>query len=247
LGRGAGRGHVSGEKTPFEDFVVQAARGGARPTGDDLELARRAARELRLGLAAGDPELIETAQRLDGVLSDDVFSLRPIDASAGSEAFLRDLAERLEDELLAGRLVVDRHPVASLTDRREISLPDLPPLPPARPEPGTQTFEVRFVDEIGKAVSGIDAEFTANGAQTRPTNAAGIALLDGVQSASSNVAILDPEALSKVLDPRWEKFRPGLPPKESNTQEVVFRGSALGPFVLKAAIPNCCGSTSCPT
>jgi hypothetical protein len=97
---------------------------------------------------------------------------------------------------------------------------------------------VRFVDEIGKAISGIDAEFTADGAQTRPTNAAGIALLDGVQAGSANVAILDPDALSKLLDPRWEKFRPGVPPKESNTQEVVFRGGELGPFSLKAEVPN---------
>jgi hypothetical protein len=148
------------------------------------------------------------------------------------------IAARLEEELLAGRLVVERERFTALSEHRDQMEFELPPLPPARREPTRRTFEVRFVDEVGKAISGIDAEFTADGAQTRATNAAGIALLEGVQASSANVAILDPDALSKVLDPRWETFRPGKPPKESNTTEVVFRGSELGPFDLKAELPN---------
>jgi outer membrane protein OmpA-like peptidoglycan-associated protein len=224
-------------RAPFEDFVVRPVRGGARPVGDDLILATSVARELRLGIDAGDPELIETAQRLDQVLGESVFSLRPIDASSDTDAFLKALVARLEEELLAGRLVVDRKPTISLGER-EIQLPDLPPLPPARPPAATRSFEVRFVDEIGKAISGIDAEFTADGAQTRATNPAGIALLDNTLVDSATVAILDPDALAKALDPRWDKFRPGKPPKESNTQEVLFRGAELGPFSLKPEVPN---------
>jgi hypothetical protein len=41
-----------------------------------------------------------------------------------------------------------------------------------------------------------------------------------------------------VLEPRWEELRRGVPPKESNTTEVVFRGAELGPFPLKAEVPN---------
>jgi outer membrane protein OmpA-like peptidoglycan-associated protein len=52
------------------------------------------------------------------------------------------------------------------------------------------------------------------------------------------VEVLDVAALSKVLDPRWDRFRPGKPPKESNTHEVVFRGAELGPFDLKGELPN---------
>ena len=88
------------------------------------------------------------------------------------------------------------------------------------------------------AVSGIEVEFSADGAQARNTNAAGVAVLDGVQSSSASVAVLDIEALSKVLDTRWKKFRPGNPPKESNSQEVTFDFRELGPFSLKAEVPN---------
>lgn len=114
----------------------------------------------------------------------------------------------------------------------------LPPAPPRRQEESENFFDVRFVDEVGQAISGVDADFSVDGGQTIPTNAAGVALLEDVQATSTSVAIVDTEALSKVLDPRWEKFRPGKPPKASNTQEVAFRGAALGPFPLKAALPH---------
>lgn len=48
-------------RTPFEDMVVRAVRGEARPTGDDLASAVHAARELRQGLALGDPAMISVA------------------------------------------------------------------------------------------------------------------------------------------------------------------------------------------
>lgn len=242
-------------RTPFEDFTLRVQRSGARAEGEGLELARWAASQFRFGIEVGEPGVVRAARELVGLLDGESFGfgrgLLPLDDGFGgvgsSNRFdvgaavvtaFGAIASRLEEELLAGRLVVERQRVAPLTDRRELFDLELPPLPPARRESGTRTFEVRFVDEVGKAISGIDAEFSADGAQTRATNAAGIALLDGVQAGSANVAILDPEALAKVLDPRWDKFRPGAPPKESNTQQVVFRGDELGPFSLKAEVPN---------
>jgi outer membrane protein OmpA-like peptidoglycan-associated protein len=243
-------------RTPFEDFTVRVQRGGARPEGEGLELARWAASQFRFGIDRRDPGVVQAARELvrllDGngfgfgrglALPDDGFGFTsrlssPFDAREPLATPFGGIAGRLEEELVAGRLVVEREKIASLTERRDPFQPELPPLPPARRESTTTTFEVRFVDEVGKAISGIDAEFTADGAQTRATNAAGVALLEGVQSSSASVAILDPDALSKLLDPRWEKFRPGKPPKESNTTEVVFRGAELGPFDLKAELPN---------
>lgn len=228
--------------TPFEDFLVRVRPEGPRPEQVQLELARWAASQFRLGIAMNDPGVVFGARQLVRLLDtgseepsafvNDFEDRRPLDTAFGG------VAVRLERELLAGRLIVERQQFASLTERRAATVVDLPPLPPARRESRTHSFEVRFVDEIGKAISGIDAEFTADGAQTRGTNAAGVALLEGVQSSSAEVSILDPEALSKVLDPRWQSFRPGKPPKESNTQEVVFRGGELGPFSLKPELPN---------
>lgn len=230
-------------RTPFEDFTVRVQRGGTRPVGEQLELARWAASQFRLGIDMGEPAVARAARELvrlldGGGLGFGIDSLSPLDRFSPFGNSFGGIATRLEDELLAGRLVVERERFTPLSERRDEFELELPPLPPPRRESTTRTFEVRFVDETGKAISGIDAEFTADGPQTRATNAAGIALLEGVQSSSAHVAILDPDALSKVLDPRWETFRPGKPPNESNTTEVVFRGSELGPFPLKAELPN---------
>jgi outer membrane protein OmpA-like peptidoglycan-associated protein len=240
-------------RTPFEGFTVRVERAGVRAESERLELARWAAKELRFGIEMGEPAVVRAARELVALLDGEGFGFGrdsvPLDDGLGGRASgfgvgvsvataFGGIAGRLEDELLAGRLVVERERLVPLSDRRDPFELELPPLPPPRRESGTRTFEVRFVDEVGKAISGIDAEFTADGAQTRATNAAGIALLDGVQASSASVAILDPEALAKVLDPRWDKFRPGAPPKESNLQEVVFRGNELGPFSLKAELPN---------
>jgi outer membrane protein OmpA-like peptidoglycan-associated protein len=240
-------------RTPFEAFTVRLQRPGVRAEGERLELARWAAQQFRFGIELGEPGVVRAARELvalldgerfgfgrDAVPLDDGFGGRatPFDVGARMVTAFGGIAGRLESELLAGRLVVERERLTPLSDHRQPFELELPPLPPPRRESTTRTFEVRFVDEVGKAISGIDAEFTADGAQTRATNAAGIALLEGVQANSANVAILDAEALAKVLDPRWDKFRPGAPPKESNTQVVVFRGDQLGPFSLKAELPN---------
>jgi len=229
-------------RTPFEDLLVRIDRFAGPPTAEQRTLARRAMSDLRFGVEGHDPGIVATAQKivsaLDGGGSFGLFGLRDLGPSLTDSSFETQLLRRLEEEFERGRLVVESEQLTSLSERRDLFDPPIPPLPPAPRESKTHTFEVRFVDEVGKAISGIDAEFTADGAQTRPTNAAGVALLEGVKGASANVAILDPEALSKVLDPRWEAFRPGKPPKESNTSAVVFHGGELGPFDLKAEVPN---------
>lgn len=230
-------------RTPFEDFILRVVRGGAPPNGEALELARWAASQVRFGVEMGEAGVLRAAREvwnlLDGAGSG--FGVdRPscLDPSSSPGGAFGGIAGRLEEELLSGRLAVERERIPPLTEHGALFERELPPLPPPRRDSATRTFEVRFVDEVGKAISGIDAEFTADGPQTRATNAAGVALLEGVESSVAKVAILDPEALSKVLDPRWRTLRPGQPPKEANTTEVVFKGGALGPFPLKAEQPN---------
>jgi outer membrane protein OmpA-like peptidoglycan-associated protein len=228
-------------RTSFDDLVVRIDRVAGPPDAEQRALGRRAMSDLRFGVEGHDPGTVATAQKIVRALdggSFRPFELRELGPSLTDSSFETQLLRRLEEEFERGRLVVEREPIASLSERRDLFDPPIPPLPPAPRESKTHTFEVRFVDEVGKAISGIDAEFTADGAQTRPTNAAGLALLEGIKSASANVAILDPEALSKVLDPRWVAFRPGKPAKESNITEVVFHGGPVGPFDLKAELPN---------
>jgi outer membrane protein OmpA-like peptidoglycan-associated protein len=221
------------------EFLVRVQRSPTPTSVEQRALALRAFSELRFAIESGEPRAIELAQLLlAGRSADSGFRPRLPGPSLADESFLRDLLRQLEDDFVSGRFLVEDRTVPSLSDRRTFDLPPLPPLPPPRRESSTFSFEVRFIDEVGKAIAGVDAEFVADGPRTRPTNAAGVALLEDVQGGSASVQILDVEALSKALDPRWETLRTGKPPKEANTQSVVFRGSELGPFPLKAEVPN---------
>ncbi|MDF3071440.1 MAG: hypothetical protein K0R38_7041 [Polyangiaceae bacterium] len=104
---------------------------------------------------------------------------------------------------------------------------------------GPAFFELRLVDEVGQAVSGIAVQFAVGGAVHEvPTNAAGVALLDDAQGSTAVATVPHPKPLEETLDPRWQKPRRGAPPKEGNTTEVVFEGAPLPPVRLKAALPN---------
>jgi len=228
-------------RTTFEDYFVRVSRFSSPLSAERQELTRHALFHIRYELEGGEPGLFETVQHLLNALDRAGPSMaRRFGASSTDEMFQRELIQRLEEELGRGRIVIDfRPPISSLSDRRQtLFAEDLPPLPPAPRQPNTHSFELRLLDEIGKAISGLDAELTADGPRTATTNAAGIALVEGVQASTAAASLLDPEALAKVLDPRWQTFRPGKPPKESNLQEVVFRGGELGPFALKAEVPN---------
>jgi len=227
-------------RTTLEDFFVRIDRAGGPPNAEQRGLAGRMLSELRFAVEGRNPRALRAVQRIVNALDSgggfELLALREPGAALQDAGFETQLLRRLEEELERGRLVVEREQLASLEERDTFDPPELPPLPPARRDSGTHTFEVRFIDEIGVAIGGVDAEFTADGAKTRSTNAAGIALLEGISTTSANVALLDAEALGKVLDARWDRFRQGAPPKESNTREVTFQGGELGPFDLKAEI-----------
>jgi outer membrane protein OmpA-like peptidoglycan-associated protein len=216
---------------------LRVTRLAPRRPADQAE-RRQALQELRWGVESGEPAHLDVICQVLELL-DGGPTLRSSRTDLRGNALTATQVRSLEEALALGLLQVQWEDLHSLTERDRVELPELPPLPPAVGRtPNTRSFEVRFVDEVGRGISGIDAEFTADGAQTRGTNAAGIALLEGVESSSANVSILDPEALGRVLDPRWESFRRGAPPKESNTREAVFLGEPLGPFDLKAEVTN---------
>jgi outer membrane protein OmpA-like peptidoglycan-associated protein len=226
-------------ETAFERLVVRVRRLGIPLTAEEVRLARLAALELRRGLEEGVPRLVAAAQRLAELrFAPGRVRLREPAPSLLFRTAARDLAGKLERELLLGRLVVEREARISLGER-EFVIPDLPPPPPAAREAGDQSFEMRFVDEIGQAISSIPTEFAVGGAfEPVTTNAAGIALLEGLKASSATVTVPEPQDLADALEPRWTKPRKGKPPKEANTSEVVFEGGDIGTFPVKAAVPN---------
>jgi outer membrane protein OmpA-like peptidoglycan-associated protein len=152
---------------------------------------------------------------------------------------LRELSRRIVSELEHGRLVAEFESLPTPTLDDEGLAPELPPLPPRRPESRETFFEVRFVDEIGQAINGLEVEFAVDGGvRSVTTNAAGVALLEGVTASSARVDVRNVAELGQIVEPRWTKIRRGKPPREANLFETVFDNEVLGPFPLKAALPH---------
>ncbi|RYZ05743.1 MAG: hypothetical protein EOO73_18755 [Myxococcales bacterium] len=220
-----------------DEFLVRVSREPRVVDREQRGLARQLLAALRFGLEAHDPRLLRLARHLARAAEgadDPSFPSRTLDSRTDT----LDLLGRLELAFAQGRLAAASRKLPSLSERRTPFDLELPPAPPPSRQSGTHTFELRLVDEVGQGIPHIDAEFSADGLQVVATNAAGVALLDGAASASASVSITDAEGLSAVLEPRWAKPRQGAPLKESNVRVVVFRGQKLGPFSLKAEVPN---------
>ncbi|HYQ15278.1 MAG TPA: OmpA family protein, partial [Polyangiaceae bacterium] len=220
-----------------DEFTVRVSRRPEPVANEQRGRAAQLLAGLRFELEAHDPRMLQLARHLVRATEGEAEpGLTSGSAPAGTEA--RELLERLELAFAQGRLVAEPRELPSLSDRRTPFLRELPPAAPPARESSTHSFELRLVDEVGQGIPRIDAEFSVDGVQVVPTNAAGVALLEGASSASATVSITDSEGLSAVLEPRWAKPRSGAAPKEANLQIVVFRGQKLGPFSLKAEVPN---------
>jgi len=118
------------------------------PTGAALELALRVASQIRLGLETEDFDMVRLArgleEALDGALA--------VDRQALGRDRLRELAARLEMELLVGRLVPERAKVPTLR-KRDKDEEEPPPVSLAsREEPEASFIAVRLLDQKSKAV-----------------------------------------------------------------------------------------------
>src|SRR5690606_14745589 len=113
--------------------------------------------------------------------------------------------ERRATDALHGRL----HRRA---EREEFPLAEAPLPPIARPPPPDRItfFEVRFVDEIGQGIGGLEVGFSAGPRfEAATTNPAGVATLEDVTRMSASVRVVSVEQLEEILDPRWAAPRTG--------------------------------------
>jgi outer membrane protein OmpA-like peptidoglycan-associated protein len=234
-------------ETTFRTFLVRVDRFRQTPlTEAQREDGRRLASELRFGLGF-DPDLQVAAQRLQYALLDaGRVRLRRPDSTLETPRFFEQLRDFLEEQLESGRLIVLEEPAIANVPEQELTvrLPRLdaqPPerLLPRRDAPLETSFEVRYVDEIGQAISGLDVEIAADDRRERvTTNAAGVALLEGTTAGSGTVAVLDAAALDQILEPRWAKKRSGTAPGGLNRTEQLFDGQNLDVTDIKAGVPN---------
>jgi outer membrane protein OmpA-like peptidoglycan-associated protein len=226
-------------RTPGETLQVRARRLPLSAAPADVASGHRAAQVFRFGLENGDAQLVGAAQVLLHLLDGHAPSVqRPLAFSEQSATFVAELVRRVESEFARGRLVAEFVTEAEIRTRDEEPEIELPPLPPKK-ESGDTFFDVKFVDEIGQGINRIAVLFDL-GDETREvtTNAAGVALLEGVTESSAKVAIVDLLEAESVLDPRWQRRRPGTLAKESNSVTVAFDGRDIAGIGVRAAIPQ---------
>jgi len=89
-----------------------------------------------------------------------------------------------------------------------------PPLPPpARRRPVTppktlHSFAIRFVDELGTAISGVDLQFSHGGSKDDgTTDGNGVARVEDSAGTSAKAKIADAKALRKAVKPKWDQAR----------------------------------------
>jgi OmpA family/Putative peptidoglycan binding domain len=245
-------GRVQGDdeivvETAFRTFVVRVDRFRQTSlTEAQRDDALRLVSELRFGLGF-DRNLQVAAQRLaHAVIGTGPVRLRRLDAKIETQRFFEQLREFLEEQLETGRLIVLEEPAIANVPEQELTVrrPRLDPQPPAqliprREAPLQTSFEVRFVDEVGQAISGLKVQIAAGDrVESVTTNAAGVALLEGTTAGSGTVTVLDPAALEKILEPRWAKKRIGSPPSGLNRTEQLFDGRGLDATAIKGGVPN---------
>lgn len=238
------RSAVEGNVHRFElravrgNYHISVGQHGVSPQGDAAQVAQRFVRDLRFSVEGNDPGALELAQQIESALDGEPFRLRDTDASLGFRLFTTALVDRIEREVRLGRVGIELRRTPSLTERPQLELPDVPPLPPDR-QTSRLSFEVRFVDEVGQAINGLPVELDLDGdVQDMKTNSAGVAAIDDAAATSASASATQVDALTSILGARWDKVRAGKPPKEGNTTTVTFRGVAVGPVPVKAAVSN---------
>ena len=183
------------------------------------------------------PDMLELYEELAG----DRF--RPPTSAAIDEWIKPRLRRAFED----GELVIVESPLFEQTtkpaeegvhgQRTKID-PPLPPPAPRRPVAPPKTlfsFAIRFVDEMGTAISDIELLFTHGGTKDDgTTDGNGVARLEDSPVRTATAKIVDAKALRKALKPRWDQARGDRKWLDESQATVVPLKGELPSFDLSA-------------
>jgi len=188
---------------------------------------------------ARDPEVLPVVRQVHAALFSQQQRFAPRLEREESDGRASERIEReLEQAVKAGRLLIvpEARPVIRLavTDEAPVA-PELAPAPEATPT----FFEVRFVDEVGEAISGLAVVVTAEGKPNNlTTSGGGVARLDGVRASFASVQVASMQALRDIMDPRWEKFREGDAPAGPDVLGLILGDGDLESLSLEGAVPK---------
>ena len=155
---------------------------------------------------------------------------------------------RLRRAFEEGELIVVESPLFEQTtkpteegvhvQRTKVEPPSPPPPPRRRVSPPKTlcSFAIRFVDELGAAISGVDIAFTYGGTKEDvATDGNGVARVEDSPVRTATAKIADVQALRSAVKPRWDQPRGERKPlDESQGVTVVLLKDKLPTFDLVA-------------
>ena len=206
-------------------LVPRADAGGATSRAEDV---RRVLRALPGWLrdSALRPRLVRLFEEVDGPLA--------LPRTGGIVDYVPALSRAIED----GRIVVGiddaRLPAPVLVAPGEDD-PHAQPGPAIEDE--TTWFQVRFVDEVGAPLDGLDVTFRVLGSPRKArTNGAGVVRLEEQSVSSVEVTVSDTNVLRDLLRPRWTTPRAPKIPSGPDTyvRQIGVTFDAVG---LTAEVP----------
>jgi outer membrane protein OmpA-like peptidoglycan-associated protein len=218
-------------RTPFREVTLRiaGALGERAPGGTTEQLIG----ELSFELSHYNPEISRILREaLDAVRGVRTFS----DAAHQSARLNAELERELRAAVRSGRLELAEVQRSKTVARRAPSLaPALGPEPEEKEELGR--FEVRFVDETGQAIDGLEVLFNGAGVKDKQTtDGGGVARFNNVPGSFGSVSIVSIAALGELLDIRWQKPRVPVAITDANKVESVFTRD-LSSFSLEATKP----------
>src|SRR5690606_17824531 len=118
------------------------------------------------------------------------------------QLYVSDLKRVLLAAAESGQLRVERIEPPVVTIRQELPAPIGPSAPaPTFSEPTTTWFEVRFVDEVGDPIDGLEVVIRGGGKEEKvTTNSDGVARLEGAESSFASVRIVSRPALADIVE-----------------------------------------------
>ncbi|MBN2194632.1 MAG: OmpA family protein [Polyangiaceae bacterium] len=208
-------------RTPDGDFEARVAHLGASPADRTASDRASAWFSADFSLANGEPDALSSVQELRRVVTgsqgsflgdrEDVFAIA-------------ELRRWLEQAWRTGRVVFTpiARPVIRVLRSAAPAVEFAPP--PASTDSSAPTyFEVRFVDEIGEAIAGLEVIITTEGkGNPVTTDGDGVARLDGVTSSFANVRVASISKLGEIVEPRWSTVRAGDPPTAAHLTRATL-------------------------
>ncbi|HYQ05046.1 MAG TPA: OmpA family protein [Polyangiaceae bacterium] len=221
---------------PFRDLTLRMVSSGRDEARKNSSAALL--NELLFELRHSNVEVFRTLQQvhhaLRGIGAPGGFSRSQAHSPQLHAEFERDLHTALR----TGRLEIAESWRSTRPAPRNLTSvpPNLGPQP-LESEDESSKFEVRFVDEAGQAIDGMEVVFSGGGQQDKQTTDGGGVARTTIPVSFASVSVVNMTKLGELLETRWEKLRTPKPNTDPNARDFVFTPT-LSSFSLESDKPQ---------